>query len=66
VQKQGRGKYVLEFKEYSSNPKDLEDNRISIDYAKDLEKLIQKKPDYWLWSHKRWKHKRQEDLPVYE
>ena len=66
VQKEGRGKYVLEFKEYSNNPKDLEDNRISIDYAKDLEKLIQKKPDYWLWSHKRWKHKRQEDLPVYE
>jgi KDO2-lipid IV(A) lauroyltransferase len=66
VQKQGRGKYVLEFKEYSSNPKGLDDNRISIDYAKDLEKLIRKKPDYWLWSHKRWKHKRQEDLPVYE
>jgi lauroyl/myristoyl acyltransferase len=27
--------------------------------------LMQKKPDYWLWSHKRWKHKRQKDLPVY-
>ncbi len=66
IQKEGRGKYTLEFKPYSLTPKDLPDNQISIDYAKDLEKLIQRQPDYWLWSHKRWKHKRQGDLPVYD
>lgn len=66
VQKVSRGKYTLEFKEYSLDPKTLPDNRISIDYAKDLEQLIHRKPDYWLWSHKRWKHKRPEGLEVFE
>lgn len=64
VQKEDRGKYSLEFKEYSSNPKSLNEHQISIDYAKDLEKLILKKPDFWLWSHKRWKHKRSEGMDL--
>ncbi|NJK85031.1 MAG: hypothetical protein HC906_02705 [Bacteroidales bacterium] len=25
-----------------------------------LEQIIASKPDYWLWSHKRWKFKRKE------
>ncbi|MDB4285957.1 lysophospholipid acyltransferase family protein [bacterium] len=29
-------------------------------YARILEKTIQKKPSFWLWSHKRWKHKPQD------
>lgn len=28
-------------------------------FMKRLEKDIQKNPQYWLWSHKRWKHKRE-------
>ena len=27
-----------------------------------LEKDIQENPQYWLWSHKRWKHKRPDSL----
>jgi KDO2-lipid IV(A) lauroyltransferase len=27
-------------------------------YARKLEQILIDKPDYWLWSHKRWKHKR--------
>ncbi|MBO6762861.1 MAG: hypothetical protein JJ909_18040, partial [Roseivirga sp.] len=27
-------------------------------HHKTLEKIIQEQPEYWLWSHKRWKRKR--------
>ena len=30
------------------------------------EKQIVENPQYWLWSHRRWKHKRPSDLKQYE
>jgi KDO2-lipid IV(A) lauroyltransferase len=27
-------------------------------YAEQLEKSIRENPEYWLWTHKRWKHSR--------
>ena len=30
-----------------------------------LEQKILEKPDYWLWSHKRWKRQRPEDVPLH-
>jgi Kdo2-lipid IVA lauroyltransferase/acyltransferase len=35
------------------------ENEISEQYVRLLEKSIIKQPDNWLWSHRRWKHKRQ-------
>ncbi len=40
------------------NPKDISPKDISNLYAAQLEKIILQKPEDWLWSHKRWKHKR--------
>jgi KDO2-lipid IV(A) lauroyltransferase len=28
------------------------------EYLKRLEEIINEKPEYWIWSHRRWKHKR--------
>ena len=37
---------------------------ISQAHTKLLEREIRKKPEHWLWSHKRWKHQRPEELPL--
>lgn len=38
------------------------ENEIVEAFARRLEKEIQIEPTYWLWSHKRWKHKRQPNI----
>lgn len=49
-----RGFYELEFK-----PIPMNDTEKPIDYyAKFLEENIKKQPELWLWSHRRWKRKR--------
>jgi KDO2-lipid IV(A) lauroyltransferase len=49
-----RGFYELEFK-----PIPMNDPKKTIDYyAKFLEENIKKQPELWLWSHRRWKRKR--------
>jgi len=40
------------------NPKDTKPNEISEAFTKRLEEEIIRDPAVWLWSHKRWKHKR--------
>jgi KDO2-lipid IV(A) lauroyltransferase len=59
VQKVGRGFYEVEFILISKNPEETEDNFIVQKYAQLVENQIVRQPSYWLWSHKRWKHKRE-------
>jgi len=33
----------------------IDEQKITKDYIQKLEQTIKKKPDYWLWSHNRWK-----------
>ena len=54
VQKPKRGYYQLEFKII---PMDEVQDPIET-YARFLEINIQKQPELWLWSHRRWKHSR--------
>lgn len=53
-----RGYYEVEFTVISEHPSELEPGKITNIYAQLLEQLIHEKPEFWLWSHKRWKHKR--------
>lgn len=53
-----RGFYEVEFTMIAEHPSQLEPGDITNIYAQLLESLIQEKPEFWLWSHKRWKHKR--------
>ncbi len=53
-----RGFYEVEFTTIAEHPSQLEPGDITNIYAQLLEKLIQENPEFWLWSHKRWKHKR--------
>ncbi|NOQ70501.1 MAG: acetyltransferase [Crocinitomix sp.] len=53
-----RGYYEVEFTMISENPIEMKEGEVTDIYAHLLEDLIKEKPDFWLWSHKRWKHKR--------
>jgi len=53
-----RGHYTLEFQELCLDPKAQPEFAITEMHLRALESLIIESPQNWLWSHKRWKHKR--------
>ena len=52
-----RGYYESEFELITDTPKELEANAITDAYLRLTEKHIHKNPAFYLWSHKRFKHK---------
>lgn len=55
-----RGYYECEFKLITRTPKDCEQFEITEKYFRELEKTIRRDPQYWLWTHNRWKRTREE------
>ncbi|MFN3342898.1 MAG: lysophospholipid acyltransferase family protein [Flavobacteriales bacterium] len=53
-----RGYYTVYAETLFENPSGTQDGQISESHTRRLEKDIIKKPELWLWSHRRWKHKR--------
>ena len=60
IQKIKRGYYESEFEIITENPLETKEFEITEAHTNKLESIIVKKPEYWLWSHKRWKFKREE------
>lgn len=58
MEKTGRGHYRLTFLPIEPDPEDKEPDPYTREFMKMLEKTIMRAPEYWLWSHKRWKRKR--------
>jgi len=56
-----RGKYEMFAEELVPNPEELEDTEIVERFTRRLEEDIKELPQYWLWTHRRWKHKRTTD-----
>ncbi len=56
----GRGKYAVDFRPLTIDPAKEPMGSILELHARYLEKNIHEAPEYWLWSHKRWKHKKPE------
>ena len=56
-----RGYFTAELSLLAENPATLEQNEITRIYMAKLEEIIRRKPEDWLWTHKRWKHKREGD-----
>ncbi len=52
-----RGYYVASFKMLYDKPQQTAENEITKGYNLELENIIKAKPEFWIWSHKRWKHK---------
>ncbi|MBK6979195.1 MAG: lysophospholipid acyltransferase family protein [Cytophagaceae bacterium] len=57
-----RGYYEVTFELLSDEPKVLPEGEIMKMHAATLEKDIIARPEFWLWSHRRWKHKMPEEL----
>ncbi len=58
IQKIKRGYYKLNMVLLTENPASLPEGEITRMYVQHLEKSILQEPAYWLWSHRRWKHRR--------
>jgi KDO2-lipid IV(A) lauroyltransferase len=52
-----RGYYTYTFVPLVENPRETKPYEITEIHVKYLESLIREKPEYWLWSHRRWKIK---------
>jgi KDO2-lipid IV(A) lauroyltransferase len=58
ITKVKRGFYQIEFQTVTDHPTNTEHGFITEKTTKLLEAEIIKAPQYWLWTHRRWKHKR--------
>jgi KDO2-lipid IV(A) lauroyltransferase len=69
IKKVKRGYYTLEYKIVSRDASMSAEGEITKKQTRILEELICEDPQFWLWSHKRWKHKRHSSndiIPVNE
>lgn len=58
VKKVKRGYYQATFVPISDSPKSIPDYEITDAYLKEVEQQILEAPEYYFWTHKRWKHRR--------
>lgn len=64
VKKISRGHYVARFIPLVENPSEVDPNEILLAYVRKMEEIIRQEPEYYLWSHRRWKHSRPEEIPL--
>jgi KDO2-lipid IV(A) lauroyltransferase len=58
IQKVKRGYYNLDIELLFDHTKGLSETEITESHVRKLEEIITAKPEYWIWSHRRWKHKK--------
>src|ERR1035437_1855029 len=58
IQKVKRGHYNLDIELLYDHTAGLSENVITETHVRRLEEIIKEKPEYWIWSHRRWKHKK--------
>ncbi len=63
VHRPRRGYYKITFEEISNESNKSGPHEITEKYIRYVEKLIYTQPEYWLWSHKRFKYKPEEYKP---
>jgi len=63
VQRIKRGFYTCTFEEIWTEPAAANEADITRAYAAHMENIIRQTPGNWLWSHKRWKHRRTAPQP---
>lgn len=64
IQKRKRGFYDVTFKKLFDNGAETKENEITLACINEMEKEIMASPEFWLWSHKRFKHKRPDGIEL--
>jgi Kdo2-lipid IVA lauroyltransferase/acyltransferase len=59
VRKTSRGHYELEFEELYRETGGLPEYAVTEAHVRKLETIIRERPEYWIWTHRRWKYKRE-------
>jgi KDO2-lipid IV(A) lauroyltransferase len=59
VQKPKRGYYSATFVDVTDSPRSFPDGEIMELVTRMLEQLIRETPEFWLWTHRRWKRKKE-------
>jgi KDO2-lipid IV(A) lauroyltransferase len=62
IQKVRRGYYEVQFTKLFDDASLTKEYEVTKAHTRFLEEIIRKRPELWLWSHKRWKHKRPEHI----
>ncbi|PKR80678.1 acetyltransferase [Brumimicrobium salinarum] len=55
IHKLKRGHYSMRLQEISSDPRSLKYGELTEQFVRLLEQTINEAPEFWIWSHKRWK-----------
>lgn len=56
IERLDAGRYYCSFVEIYDGKEQVEEGEITRRYAANLERMIRRSPELWMWSHKRWKH----------
>ncbi len=64
VRRMSRGKYEYEYTLLVEEPVKTAPGEIMLAYVSNIEKAVREAPEYYLWSHKRWKHKRPDGIKL--
>lgn len=66
VSRPKRGYYICTIKRMTDTPQTFPDFDLTEMYMRDLEETITREPQYWLWTHKRWKWTKEKFYREYE
>ncbi len=59
IRKVKRGHYEMTFEELFKDTSGLSEYAVTEAHVRRLEEIIREKPEYWIWTHRRWRHKRE-------
>lgn len=65
IYKVKRGYYEVQYDLICEDASQTEYGFVTETHTRMLEEVINKQPEYWLWSHKRWKHQRPADAELH-
>lgn len=58
TERRQRGRYRMSFERIYDGKEEVAEYEITERYVRRLEAMICERPELWMWSHRRWKHKR--------
>lgn len=64
LEKIKRGKYLVHSYLLTADPKSLTESDITQMYSDKLQESIKRSPSTYLWSHRRWRHRQEDFVPV--